>query len=128
MKLLSVSVKNFRSYVVGQNDRVPTLTVGDGLNLLVGPNNCGKSNLLRAIALALDTGAAGSFDPKVDIPSQLTWAYPTITLRFRCRAGTSVEGTLLKYADEYERTAQVATTYASKEASSPESVGEFRFG
>lgn len=112
MKLTYVQVKNFRSYVVGQNDSVPGLAVGDGLNLLVGPNNCGKSNLLRAVALALDTKA--SFAQEVDVPAQLSWAHPTITLSLRCNPNVSVEDTLLRYAKEYEQTATAGATYAAK--------------
>lgn len=117
MKLVSVTVKNFRSYVVGQNDTPPTLAVGEGLNLLVGPNNCGKSNLLRAVALALEKHPAEAFNPQTDIPAQLTWAYPTITLHFRCSRRQSVEDTLLKYAQAYEDSTQSATisSYAAND-------------
>jgi putative ATP-dependent endonuclease of the OLD family len=47
MKLVSVTVKNFRS--ITDAYKIP---VGD-LAVLVGPNNEGKSNVLKAIVLAL---------------------------------------------------------------------------
>ena len=114
MKLTQISVRNFRSYAVGQGGEAATLEVGDGLNLLIGPNNCGKSNLLHAIALALEDAGGAQFNPDADRPQQMLWAYPTITLTFRCDPKASVEGTLLRYTDEYERSAGAATTYASR--------------
>lgn len=113
MKLTKITVKNFRSYVVGQGDRTPSLEIADGLNLLVGPNNCGKSNLLRAVALALAPKQLGAFQPEVDIPTQLSWAYPTVTLSFKCNSSTSVEKTLLRYLKDYEESADAKVTYAA---------------
>jgi hypothetical protein len=112
MKLTNVSVKNFRSYVVGQNERVPTVPIGDGLNLLVGPNNCGKSNLLRAVALALHGKGADAFDPDNDLPAQLNWAYPTVTLAFKCDPRISVDRTLLRFAKDYELSANAKVAFA----------------
>lgn len=82
MNLSTVTVRNFRSFVTDQGHPTPSLELGDGLNLLVGPNNCGKSNLLRAIALALEDSGGSRFDAGQDIPHQLSWAYPHITLRY----------------------------------------------
>lgn len=113
MKLTRITVKNFRSYIVGQGDKTPALEVADGLNMLVGPNNCGKSNLLRAVALALDPKRQGEFQPDVDIPKQLSWAYPTVTLSFKCNAATSVEKTLLRYLQDYEKSADAKSTNAA---------------
>ncbi|MFI5454096.1 MAG: ATP-dependent endonuclease [Isosphaerales bacterium] len=113
MKLTSVSVKNYRSYF-GNNGstRGETLRVGSGLNLLVGPNNCGKSNLLRAIALALDPADRNSFNPDVDVPSQASRAYPTITLSFSCDPTIPVERTLLKLVGKYEEDTGATNPYA----------------
>ena len=112
MKLTSVTVRNFRSYVTQQGQPTPTLALGDGINLLVGPNNCGKSKLLRAVSLALEDSGGDQFDPDHDIPRQLSWAYPVITLSFRCEKKTAVDRTLLKLAHDYERSAGATATYA----------------
>lgn len=45
MYLKSVNIKRFRNFID------TTFSFQDGLNIIVGPNNSGKTNLLRAIAL-----------------------------------------------------------------------------
>lgn len=70
------------------------------MNSFVGPNNCGKSNLVRALKLALDAGY--DFDATRDVPGQLLYAYPRTTLTFKLAARTSSEKTLLRYLREYE--------------------------
>jgi len=50
VRLESFSVRNYRS--IRQAARVP---VRAGVTVLLGPNNEGKSNILRALALAVDT-------------------------------------------------------------------------
>lgn len=105
MKLVGVAVKNFRSYKVEQGEKKFSMGVGDGLNLLVGPNNCGKSNLLRAIAIALEDIEGTDFDRAADIPDQLAWATPVITLIFRADRSTSVDRTLLRHLQVYEESA-----------------------
>lgn len=47
MKLLNLKVKNFRSF--GERDAEDRIRFGDGINLIVGENNVGKSNLLRVL-------------------------------------------------------------------------------
>ncbi len=60
MKLQAISVRNFRSYANAKGEPRHRLDLGRGMNVLIGPNNCGKSNLLRAVALALqDSGGVG---------------------------------------------------------------------
>jgi predicted ATP-dependent endonuclease of OLD family len=54
MKLRSVTIKNFRSIFADEDKRPLKLDFSDGANFLVGPNNAGKSNVLRAVGLALD--------------------------------------------------------------------------
>lgn len=112
MNLATVTVRNFRSFITDQGHSTPSLDLGDGLNILVGPNNCGKSNLLRAIALALEDSGGSRFDPKQDIPHQLSWAYPHITLSLRCEGKTAVEKTLVRFIHEYEKSAGASKTYA----------------
>jgi putative ATP-dependent endonuclease of OLD family len=100
MKLIKVAIKNFRSFA-GEH----SFELSSGLNYLVGPNNAGKSNVLRAIELALDPGA--EYDPKKDRPSRdsASGGMPVKTrLVLTFSVGTSgPERTLLRYADVYER-------------------------
>src|SRR5262245_22884451 len=103
MKLIKVSVRNFRSYAAGVSGKASEMEVGDGLNLLIGPNNCGKSNLLRAVALALEDFGGSQFDQDADTPYQRQWARPSITLDFACDPSAAVERTLLRYLDIYEK-------------------------
>ena len=49
MKLTSIQVENFRSILTTQS-----LKLDKNLTVIVGPNNEGKSNLLRAIVLAME--------------------------------------------------------------------------
>lgn len=48
MKLHAIQVKNYRSLIATQR-----IELEDGLTVIVGPNNEGKSNLLRTIVLAM---------------------------------------------------------------------------
>jgi putative ATP-dependent endonuclease of OLD family len=98
VKLTRVQVKNFRSY----SRNAAVLSVGDGLNLLIGPNNCGKSNLLRAVSLALENSGGDQFDEGTDIPQAMSWAYPTVILSFQSDKAVQVERTLLSYVSAYE--------------------------
>jgi len=57
MYLKTLKIKNFRSF--WSDDAKPTVDIelAPGVNYFAGANNVGKSNLLRALALALDTKA-----------------------------------------------------------------------
>ena len=48
MKLASIQIENYRSITKTQ-----TLTFDEGMNVILGPNNEGKSNILRATVLAM---------------------------------------------------------------------------
>jgi len=100
LKLTRVWIKNFRSIF----DEPLTLELSEGMNALVGPNNCGKSNVLRAIRLALDPEYP--FNRSTDMPQTLAWAVPKIELTFECDGKPSPEKTLLKYIDTYERSVE----------------------
>jgi putative ATP-dependent endonuclease of the OLD family len=106
MKLTRIEVKNFRSFAASD------IRLTDGMNALVGPNNCGKSNLVRAIRMALDPEYP--FDPVADVPGQRKFAFPRTTLTFDCRGTTSSESTLLRYLRDYEKTVSTSSssTYA----------------
>jgi 5S rRNA maturation endonuclease (ribonuclease M5) len=101
VKLTRIEVKNYRSLFADSPDDSFVLDLADGMNALIGPNNCGKSNLLRAVALALDPNFP--FDRALDMPGSMQYAFPRVTLDFECDGRTSMEGTLLKYLEEYER-------------------------
>lgn len=101
MKLTRIEVRNFRSLSqVGGADPF-VLELGEGMNALVGPNNCGKSNVLRAVAMALEP--SWSFDRTRDRSVGTGGNYPRVTLEFTCDGKTSAEKTLLKRVEKYER-------------------------
>ena len=98
MKLTRIRVKDFRSFF-GEHE----FEAASGVNYFVGPNNCGKSNLVRALELALDPDTV--YVPERDRPARgpSVGAPPTtrITLTFKV-GNTSPESTLLRYARAYE--------------------------
>jgi len=100
MHLKSIEIRNFRS-LYEEGDGAFEVDLTDGLNVIVGRNNCGKSNILRAVALAMDPEFP--FDKACDLPAQKLWAWPTVTLGFAVPGRTGPEKTLLKYASAYER-------------------------
>ena len=95
MKLRSFAVTNYRSI-----ERTGKLSIGD-LTVLVGPNNEGKSNILRALTIALEVVSVGqrlrfrnprthlllvspvsSYDWQADFPSGLQETQPDGRSRF----------------------------------------------
>jgi putative ATP-dependent endonuclease of the OLD family len=54
MQIKAVTIKNFRSF----SGEPQMLRLGNGINTIVGENNSGKTNILRAIELCLNTGAS----------------------------------------------------------------------
>jgi len=116
VKLTRVEIKNYRSFFAEEPVALE-LDLAEGMNTLVGPNNCGKSNLLRAVALAMDP--AHPFDRSRDMPAQMMFAFPRIVLHFACEGRTAPEKTLLKQVAEYERSATRGKRYADD--------GELRF-
>lgn len=80
MKLQHVAVTSFRSLFDLAPDAKPfELDCSDGMNLLIGPNNCGKSNAVRAIELALEPDATIAVG---DIPGKAAHAQPRVELTF----------------------------------------------
>lgn len=116
MRLDRIEIKNFRSIFPDDSNRPFSLDLGNAMNTIVGPNNCGKSNVFRALAVALDPDY--TFDRSKDMPSTTQWAKPVVTLTFSVpeRGRASIERTLIKYLDEYERLAypEVRQTFASR--------------
>lgn len=116
MKLSRVEVKNYRSLFHDYDSKKSfQMAVSDGVNAITGPNNAGKSNILRAIALALDPDC--EFDRQLDMPAVWdAWSKPVVTLTFQIplTGAPSRERTLLKRLQEYEEQVKPgAKTYAS---------------
>lgn len=80
MRLEFVEIRDYRSIFVDDGGQPFRLDLADGANTLVGQNNCGKSNVLRAISLALDP--SHQYDPDTDRPGPRPFAHPSITLGF----------------------------------------------
>ncbi|MCK6588299.1 MAG: ATP-binding protein [Polyangiaceae bacterium] len=102
MRLTKVTIWNYRSFW-SEDDNIPAadITLSPGVNYLVGPNNVGKSNLLRAIALALDPNAP--FELALDRPSAKNWG-PSIELELTAAPDPSPAiKKLLSYVEAYER-------------------------
>jgi len=107
MKLTRLSVQNYRSF-----SEKTELALSGGMNALVGPNNCGKSNFLSAVGMALDPDY--EFDRRHDVPGQRKFAFPRSTLTFQCESTSQAEKTLLRYVEAYERSVAAfkGSTYA----------------
>ncbi|RFZ34006.1 Chromosome partition protein Smc [Mycobacterium marinum] len=99
MRLAHIKVSNYRSFV-GDHE----FDLAEGVNYFVGPNNCGKSNLISAVELALTADKA--FVPQRDRPAstQGIGAPPKtrITLTFVTTDSSSPQRTLIERAREYE--------------------------
>jgi|GEM_PF-1926255 len=99
MRLTHIKISNFRS-LLGDHD----FEVAEGVNYLVGPNNCGKSNLISAVELALDPDAI--FVPRRDRPAATQGvgapAKTRIALTFVRTDNSSPQRTLLHRAKNYE--------------------------
>lgn len=103
MKLAHIKIKDFRSFS-GEHD----FDFSSGVNYVVGPNNCGKSNLVRALELSLDPTAV--YVPERDRPVRERVGPPPktrITLTFKV-GNTDPEKTLLLRAQSYERAVREA--------------------
>jgi len=97
MQLKEIVIRNFRSI-----DEIK-LHLGTGLNVFTGPNNSGKSNILRAVALTLDEKSVKPFSWEYNYPldrKRLTRS--TISLDFQLDESRGPELTLKKYLIEYE--------------------------
>ena len=98
MKLTHIRIKDFRSFS-GEHD----FDVSSGVNYFVGPNNCGKSNLIRALELALDPDAISSAERDRPAREDQRGKPPTTRITLTFGVGKSgPEVTLLRRAQEYE--------------------------
>lgn len=112
MRITRTEVRNYRS-IFEHSSTSPglRLDIADGLNVIVGRNNCGKSNLFRALAAALDPKY--QFDPTRDTPGPKAHRYPSIQVWFELDPSDDEEKELLNLAREYE---QLATDSSSTRA------------
>jgi putative ATP-dependent endonuclease of OLD family len=111
LKLVHAVVKDYRS-LSGRHE----FDLSEGLNYLVGPNNVGKSNVLRAIELALDPIAQYHPDrDRASRASQYGRDHTTrIVLTFEF-GSTGPDKTLRRYANAYERALKGEPTYQRSE-------------
>lgn len=119
MRLKRIRIKNLRSIFTDDDQGYEDLTMNlssEG-SYIVGPNNVGKSNILRALRLALRPESAPEYDPQLDQPKQKQWARPTITLDFKMERKRGPYETLLNYAEKYERSivGNTAETFAEND-------------
>ncbi|MFT3764776.1 MAG: AAA family ATPase [Minicystis sp.] len=106
MRLTKVTLWNFRSFW-SDNDRVPAvdLSLTPGVNYFAGPNNAGKSNLLRAVALALDPQA--TCNHAIDRPQAKMSGPVGVELEFAAGPDpSSAVKQLLEDIDAYEQTVE----------------------
>ena len=101
MRLTSIEIRDYRSLFADETGRSFRMDLGSGMNSVVGRNNCGKSNVLRAVSLALDPNHP--LDALIDNPGPRPFAHPVITLRFAADGERAEEVELLRVADAYER-------------------------
>lgn len=106
IKLDRVVINNFRSlykpYRPDETGGEFRFELAGGMTTVVGPNNVGKSNVFKALAIAL--GENPVFDSRKDIPEPAPYAKPKVRLEFSfrdVRSGTP-EATLRRYLKEYE--------------------------
>ncbi|CQR49021.1 AAA family ATPase [Haloferax massiliensis] len=103
MRLSRIRIKNYRSIFDEGDEEYALMELSPSGNYIVGPNNVGKSNIIRALQLALRPEGRRDYSPELDMPKQKKWAYPTITLDFEMERKRGPYKTLLRYVDEYER-------------------------
>ncbi|MGK2954704.1 MAG: ATP-dependent nuclease [Solirubrobacterales bacterium] len=113
MRLEHVEIRDYRSIFVDDGGQPFRLDLAEGANTLVGQNNCGKSNVLRAVSIALDPNHEFSIED--DVPGPRPFSYPIITLGFRGERSRPAEAAVLDAAEAYERSlvGRVGETAAS---------------
>ncbi len=101
MRLSHVEIRDYRSIFVDDAGQPLRLDLAEGANTLVGQNNCGKSNVLRAISLALDPHH--EFCADEDRPGPRPFSHPIITLGFTGAPDHPGDTAVLAAAEAYER-------------------------
>lgn len=101
MRLSSVEIRDYRSIFVDDGGQPFRLDLAEGANTLVGQNNCGKSNVLRAVSIALDPNHP--FSEVDDAPGPRPFSYPIIRLIFQGDPSDPVDAKVLAAAEAWER-------------------------
>ena len=114
MRLEEIYIRDFRSIFPDGSSTGLTLSLAPGMNTLVGLNNCGKSNVLRAVSLALDPNHP--FAPEVDAPGPTPFSLPTIRLTFGNEDSGTLEQLAFDAAANYEHGLGVAASASHADA------------
>jgi hypothetical protein len=103
MRLTKITIQDFRSFSSDKKAPSTEIELAPGVNYFAGANNVGKSNLLRAVELALDPRAQFNLDSDNPNDNQ-DFVFSSITLEFIAGPDRSknVEH-LLDRVDHYER-------------------------
>lgn len=105
MKLENLAVRNLRSLGVDPATGAEfSIDLATGLTVLVGPNNCGKSNVVRALELALDPSQQP--DPYLDAWKLHRREPIEIRLRFRADPANEREARLLVLVDGLDQSSE----------------------
>lgn len=104
MRLTKILIRNFRSFWSSGDEFSAQIDLGTGVNYITGGNNAGKSNILRAVSMALDSRNVG-YQPLDDVPRG-TESRTSVVLEFSVDPlvpNSTRVGALLGALDEYER-------------------------
>ncbi len=110
MRLTFVEIRDYRSIFVDDAGRSLRLDLAEGANTLVGRNNCGKSNVLRAISLAMDPHH--EFRADDDTPGPRPFSHPIITLGFTGDPSNPDHAKVLAAAAAFEQSLGVSPSAA----------------
>ncbi len=110
MRLARLDIADYRSLFLDNTGSSFEMTLGKGANTIVGPNNCGKSNVFSAIALALDPNHP--FSANDDLPEPRRFAHAVIMLDFVADPTRLADRPVLESFETYERSTGAANTYA----------------
>lgn len=122
MRLSRVRIRNFRSLWSDGSEYSVDVALADAGNYFAGPNNAGKSNLFRALELALATDPP-RFDKAKDWPEHKIGSYCSIVLDFDMGQDAltngdlvngDLVGTLARMAHDYETAVGAGSTFAEE--------------
>jgi len=117
VRLSRVRIRNFRSLWSEGSEYSVDVALADAGNYFAGRNNAGKSNLFRALELALATDPP-RFDKARDWPENKVGSDSTIVLDFDmgqdALTNGDLVGTLARMAHDYERAVGAGSTFAEE--------------
>jgi putative ATP-dependent endonuclease of the OLD family len=118
VRLSRVRIRNFRSLWSEGSEYAVDVALADAGNYFAGPNNAGKSNLFRALELALATDPR-QFDEAKDRPEHEVGSNCSIVLDFDmgqdALSNGDLVGTLARMAHVYERAVGAGSTFAEED-------------